>query len=166
MPRPALGVAAPALAIALALTASACRRGAPSVTPPKGDVGAMLAVPTRAGAPFDPATLDGKPALVVFWRPGCPYCREELPEAVKAAADRGATLVGVQIAEGKAAGEKVLTEAGWNGVDLVDDGTLRKSLDLRAVPYTLVLRPDGTAARAYVGRKRYGDLRSALAAAK
>jgi hypothetical protein len=54
----------------------------------------------------------------------------------------------------------------WDGVALVDDGTLRKDLKISKVPWTLVLRPDGTAARAYVGRQSYETLAGAVAAAR
>ncbi|HVV88600.1 MAG TPA: TlpA disulfide reductase family protein [Kofleriaceae bacterium] len=155
MPR----VAALVLAIALPL-APACRR---EPEPPAGNIAERLTIPTRADAAFDPSTLGGKPALVVFWRPGCPYCRAELPNAMKAAADRGVTAVAVQISEGKTAGTKVLEGLGWKGVDLVDDGTLRTAFKVSQVPWTLVLRSDGTAARAFIGRQSYDTLAGALA---
>ena len=158
MPRPVLAVAIAAIAVASALTA--CKHEA---APPPGNIAARLTIPTRAEPAFDPAALGGKPALIVFWRPGCPYCREELPSAMRAASERGVTAVAVQIAEGKAAGGKVLTDLGWKGVDLVDDGTLRRDLGVHQVPWTLVLRSDGTAARAFIGRQSYGTLKGALA---
>ncbi len=150
-----------AFALAIALPAlPACHREPP---PPPGNIAARLTIPTRAEAAFDPATLGGKPTLVVFWRPGCPYCREELPNAMRAASERGVPAVAVQIAEGKTAGAEVLTKLGWQGVDLVDDGTLRRDLKVNHVPWTLVLRADGTAARAFIGRQSYATLKSALA---
>ena len=158
MPRPALAVA-----LALLLTAAACRRDPP---PPPGNIAAQLAIPTRAEPVFDPATLGGKPALLVFWRPGCPYCRQELPEAQRAADETGATAVAVQISESSALGKQALEQAGWTGIDLVDRGSLRLALKVRSVPYTLVLRSDGTAARAFVGRQSYGTLKSALASVR
>lgn len=155
-------VAAIAAAIAVAAL-PACHR---EPAPPGGNIAARLTIPTRAETPFDPATLGGKPALVVFWRPGCPYCREELPNALRAASERGVPAVAIQIAEGKTAGTEVLTKLGWQGVDLVDDGTLRRDLEVKQVPWTLVLRSDGTAARAFIGRQSYDTLKSALAAVK
>ena len=162
MPRPALAVAALALAIAVP-TLPACKRGP---APPSGNIAARLAVPTRGDVVFDPATLGGKPAIVVFWRPGCGYCRQELPDAMRAATERGVTVVAVQVAEGKEAGGAVLAKLGWQGVDLVDDGTLRRDLKVSSVPWTLVLRSDGTAARAFVGAQSYATLERALASVK
>jgi len=151
------------ISIALALTIAACKHEAP---PPGGDVAARLTVPTVAGPPFDPATLDGKPALVVFWRPGCPHCLAELPDALRAAKARGVTAVAVQVAGKPEAGRVVLDRVQWDGPALVDDGSLRDGLAIRAVPWTLVLRGDGTAAHAYVGRQSYDALSSALASVR
>jgi thiol-disulfide isomerase/thioredoxin len=163
MPRPALAVALAITASTAVASLAACRREA---APPPGNIAARLTIPTRADTPFDPATLGGKPALVVFWRPGCPYCREELPGAQRAADERGVPAIAVQIAEGKTAGTTVLGQLAWKGVDLVDDGTLRRELAVKQVPWTLVLRSDGTAARAFVGRQSYETLKSALASVK
>ncbi len=153
------------LALVLGFSATACKR-ADEATPPAGDVGARLALPTFAGEAFDPATLDGKPAVVMFWRPSCPHCVAELPDLLRACNDKGATAVAVMVTGTRAAADPVLASAGWNGVSLTDDGTLTKSLGIKAVPYTLVLRPDGTAARAFVGRQSYGVLAGAIAAAR
>lgn len=142
---------------------AACTKGTP---PPAGDIAAKLTVPTADGPAFDPAVLDGKPAVVVFWRPGCPHCREELPQVARAAKDKGATAIAVQVAEPPPAGKRVLDGLAWEGVALVDDGTLRKSLAITKVPWTLVLRPDGTAARAYVGAQSYDTIAGAIAAAR
>ncbi len=161
MPRLPLAVAALAAAIALA-PLPACKRGTP---PPAGNIAAQLTIPTRAGAAFDPSALAGKPTLVVFWRPGCPYCLQELPDALRAAKERGVPAVAIQIAESKAAGQAALERIGWQGEglhDLYDDGTLRRALGVSSVPYTLILRSSGTAARAFVGRKRYDDLHGEL----
>ena len=155
------------LLISIALLASlvACKRAHESAPPP-GDVLQRLAVPTAAGQPFDPATLRGKPALVVFWRPGCPHCLAELPDAARAARERGVTAVAVQVAGKPEAARVALERAGWDGLTLVDDGRLVQGLAIRGVPYTLVLRPDGTAARAFVGRESYDTLASALGAVR
>jgi len=149
--------------LALALLAACAKSSA--VTPPPGDIGAKLTVPTAAGAPFDPGALEGKPAVIVFWRPGCPHCKDELPDVAQVCKDKGATAVAVQVAEAPASGLRVLEGMKWEGVALVDDGTLRKDLKITKVPWTLVLRPDGTAARAYIGRQSYETLAGAIAAA-
>lgn len=153
---------APAL-LALVLATTACRRETPV---PAGDIAARLTVPTAAGAPFDPATLKGKPALVVFWRPGCPHCLHELPEAARAARDRGVTAIAVQVSGQPEAGQAALAAAGWDGIALIDDGHLRTDLKIRAVPWTLTLRSDGTAREAFLGARDYGALHAALGRVK
>jgi thiol-disulfide isomerase/thioredoxin len=151
------------IAIVLLGFIAACEKGAPV---PPGNVAARLALPTADGATFDPATLAGKPTVVVFWRPGCPHCRDELPHVLKACKDKGANAVAVQVSESPASGQRVLDGLKWDGAVLTDDGTVRKELKIDKVPWTLVLRPDGTAARSYVGAQTYGTLAGAIAAAK
>jgi hypothetical protein len=55
-----------------------------------------------------------------------------------------------------------LTKVGWTGPALVDDGQLVRGLQIKAVPWTLVLRGDGTAKKAWLGRQSYDTLRGAL----
>jgi thiol-disulfide isomerase/thioredoxin len=147
MPR----LASSLLALALATACSAKEQ-----TPPPGDIGARLAL----------NTLDGKPALVVFWRPSCPHCVAELPDVVRVARDKDANSVTVMVAGSREAAKKVLTNAQFAGTALVDDGALATSLNIKAVPYTLVLRPDGSAAHAFLGRQSYDTLANAIASAQ
>jgi thiol-disulfide isomerase/thioredoxin len=162
MPRIAPLLISFALVAAIAPIAS-CKR---EPSPPSGDIAAQLTVPTMAGPAFDPAILRGKPALVVFWRPGCPHCLAELPDAARAARERGVTAIAVQVSGKPETARAVLERSGWDGLALVDDGRLREALAIRAVPWTLVLRGDGTAARAFVGRQSYDHLSSALASVR
>jgi thiol-disulfide isomerase/thioredoxin len=164
MPRLSVSALVLSLSIASLGATTACRKQ--GVAPPTGDISAKLTIPTTAGTPYDPAALDGKPAVVVFWRPGCPHCRHELPEVAQVCKDKGVTAVAIQVAEAPTAGLRVLEGMKWEGVALVDDGTLHTQLGIHAVPYTLVLRPNGTAARAFVGAQSYDTLASAIAAAK
>ncbi len=34
---------------------------------------------TLSGAPFTGASLQGKPAVLWFWTPWCPFCNQEAP---------------------------------------------------------------------------------------
>jgi len=45
---------------------------------------------------------------------------------------------------------------------LVDDGTLRKKYNVKKVPWTVVLRPDGRAYAAFTGERDEATLRDAL----
>src|ERR1700736_2181231 len=51
---------------------------------------------TLSGAPFNGASLQGKPAVLWFWTPWCPFCNGEAPGLSQvAAANPGVTFVGV-----------------------------------------------------------------------
>jgi thiol-disulfide isomerase/thioredoxin len=150
------------LVIAVALV-GACRRAEPV---PSGDVAATLFAPTVEGAAFDPASLHGKPSIVMFVSPTCPHCLEEIPVAQKVARHGGANVVAVFIA-GKAENAKgVITHTKFEGTALIDDGTLRRKYGVRAVPYTLVLGADGHAREALRGAQGESRLQDALDDAK
>ena len=51
---------------------------------------------TLSGAPFNGASLQGKPAVLWFWTPWCPFCNAEGPSVSQvAAANPSVTFVGV-----------------------------------------------------------------------
>jgi thiol-disulfide isomerase/thioredoxin len=150
MPRPCLA--------AIALVALlGCK---PDLEPPAGDVAAALALDTLDGTPFDPASLRGKPAIVMFWRPGCQYCLREMPVVAKVARAKGASAIAVMVS-GNAERAKTLARS-FDGTILVDDGTLRERYAIKKVPYTLVLRRDGTASHAFLGEQTESTLADAL----
>ena len=54
----------------------------------------------------------------------------------------------------------VIDHTKFDGIALIDDGTLRRKYGIRAVPYTVVLGPDGFATeqlRGGVGQDRLAD---------
>jgi thiol-disulfide isomerase/thioredoxin len=138
----------------------ACKKE--GVTPPSGNILEKLSLPAADGTTFDAKTLAGKPTVVVFWRPGCPHCREEMPIVRKVCKEKGCNAVAVQVAESPESGKRALEHSAWEGASLIDDGSVRKGLGIDKVPWTLVLRPDGTAAYAFVGAQKYGTLASAI----
>lgn len=171
MPRPATtvrvvrSVLPPAALLALV---AACGH-APAA--PAGDVAAALTLGTLDGTgSFDPATLHGKAALVVFWRPGCPYCANELPEALKVARAAGAEPIAVMIrpqaAGARERGAKELARLRWDATALADTADLLGTWKIDGVPWTLVIKPDGTASRVFVGEATAADLADALADAR
>lgn len=151
----------PLLCLLAILLVAGCKE---QVTPPSGDVAGSLSLPTHAGESFDPARLRGKPAVVMFWRTGCSYCMNELPIVAEVAREKDASAVAVFVAGNRDAAARIAET--WDGTVLFDDGTLRKKFDIRKVPYTLVLRPDGTAARAFLGEQSKETLASAISAAR
>jgi hypothetical protein len=137
-----------AAVIALVLAASGCHKHA---TPPSGDIGGALTEADLDGAPFDPKTLHGKPALVAFWRVGCDYCASALPKVLAAAHASGAVPVAIMV---RGASSKAIDELDvlhWDGPRLADSAGLAAKYGIDGVPYTLVLRGDGTAAAAFDG---------------
>jgi thiol-disulfide isomerase/thioredoxin len=149
------------LSIALAITA--CKRGEPV---PEGDVAATLTLPSVGAYSFDPASLKGKPSLVMFVTPTCPHCLATIPRGMAAAKAQGANVVAVFVAGGKQNAEGVVSHTKFSGAALVDDGTLRKKYGIRGVPYSLVLGPDGRAREAFRGEQEESTFREALADAR
>jgi thiol-disulfide isomerase/thioredoxin len=155
------------LAIFLAATislAAGCKKQVPK---PDGDVTAALALPTTSDASFDPTTLKGKPTLVLFASPSCGYCFKELPVAQAAAAAENANVVAVFIVGAKPQAAAMIERAKFTAPALIDSsGSLRNQYDIKAVPYLLVLGPDGKARDAFRGEQDEQTLRSALASAR
>ena len=147
-------------AIALiAIALLSCRRREEA---PKGDILATLDALTLEGTKFDASTLKGKPTLLMFVSPTCPHCLDQIPVADRVAKEHGANAVAVFIA-GKAENAKgVIAHTKFAGAALIDDGSLRRRYGVRAVPYTLVLGPDGHAREAMRGAQGADTLEEAL----
>ena len=149
--------------LALVIALAACHHGP---KPPEGDIPATLTATAVGTHAFDAASFHGKPSLVMFVSPTCPYCMATIPRAEKVtkAQDANAVLVFVS---GKEAGVgQVVDRMRWAGPVLLDDGTLKKKYGVHAVPYTLVLAADGHAVDVLEGEQEESDLRDALVAAK
>lgn len=151
-----------ALILVIALPFAACRR---SEKLPDGDIAASLTVESIGNA-FDPASIKGKPSLVVFMTPTCPHCRVQLPRAAAAAEAEGANIVAVFVAGKAENATGVLAEAKFTGPALVDDGSLSKRYRIKSVPYTLVLGANGHARDAFIGEQEESTLRDALSDAR
>jgi len=152
-----------ALALATLLAAGACRS---QPTPPGGDVVAELPHTLLAGGSYEPTDLHGHTAIVTFWRPGCPHCAKQLPEALAAAHKTGATAVAIMVTGRKDDGQAEMTRVGWDQVSLMGGLGLVKRWDINGVPWTLIVRPDGTADRLFVGETAEGVLAEALSAVR
>jgi hypothetical protein len=152
-----------ALVLASAIALGGCKRSEPV---PDGDVAASLTLPSVGAYTWDPATLKGKPCLVMFVSPTCSHCLKTIPRGMAAAKAEGANLVAVFVAGGKENAEGVVSHTKFDGTALVDDGTLRKKYNIRAVPYSLVLGTDGKAREAFRGEQEESTFRDALADAK
>jgi thiol-disulfide isomerase/thioredoxin len=162
---PGARASAPLVVAALAaLAALAACRSRP--TPPGGDVVADLPHTQLEGGSYEPTDLHGHAAIVTFWRPGCPHCARQLPEALAAAKKTGATAVAIMVTGRKDDGEAELRKAGWDQVSLAGGLGLVKRWDITGVPWTLIVRPDGTADRLFVGETDGARLAAALDAVR
>jgi len=151
--------------VLLAAIAAGCKRNTTPV--PSGDIAATLTLPSLGAEKFDPASLKGKPSLVMFVTPTCPHCIATIPRGAAAAQAQGANVVAVFVAGGKQNAEGVVSHAKFPGVALVDENKeMIKKYGIRGVPYSLVLGPDGHAREAFRGEQEESTFRTALADAK
>lgn len=165
MPSPWRMTTSVAITVALALAVAGCKRNSEPV--PGGDVAAALALPSLGAYSFDPASLKGKPSLVMFVTPTCPHCLATIPRGLAAATAQGANVVAVFVAGSKANAEGVVSHAKYTGVALVDEKKeMIKKYNIKGVPYSLVLGADGHARTAFRGEQEESTFREALADAK
>ncbi|HEY5944786.1 MAG TPA: TlpA disulfide reductase family protein, partial [Kofleriaceae bacterium] len=153
----------PLRVLVLVVALLACKRSEPV---PEGDIAATLTAPSLGEMKFDPASIKGKPCLVMFVTPTCPHCLKTIPHGIDAAKATGANIVAVFVAGTKQNAEGVISNTKFPGAALVDDGTLRRKYNIRGVPYSLVLGADGHAREAFRGEQEESTLRDALADAK
>jgi len=154
----------PSLVFLVVLALAGCKRNDTPV--PEGDIAATLALPSLGAHSFDPASLKGKPCLVMFVTPTCPHCIATIPRGAAAATKAGANVVAVFVAGTKENAEGVVSHAKFPGTTLIDDGTLRRKYNIRGVPYSLVLGADGRAREAFRGEQDESTFRDSLADAK
>jgi thiol-disulfide isomerase/thioredoxin len=149
--------------LALVIALAACHRGP---KPPDGDIPATLTAAAIGSHAFDAASFHGKPSLVMFVSPTCPYCMATIPRAATVAKAQDANAVLVFVSGQQDGVGQVVARMRWTGPALLDDGTLKKKYAVKAVPYTLVLAADGHAVDVLEGEQEESDLRDALVAAK
>jgi hypothetical protein len=150
--------------LAALIVLAGCERD--GVDPPSGNVHPVLALPVLddgvAGARFDPATLRGTPAIVVLFQPSCRYCIDELPIVSRLAAAAGVRAIAIHVRGDLARSRRLLDQLAFDGIALVDDGSVLAAWKVRGVPYTLYLDRAGIARRAYAGSQTEATLRDAL----
>lgn len=149
------------ITVAIALAALGCKRNTTPVPP--GDVAATLALPSLGAIAFDPASLKGKPSLVMFVTPTCPHCLATIPRGALAAKAQDANVVAVFVAGTKANAEGVVSHTKFTGVALVDEQReLIKKYKIKGVPYSVVLNKNGHAVEAFAGEQDESTFREAL----
>jgi thiol-disulfide isomerase/thioredoxin len=101
---------------------------------------------TLSGASFNGASLQGKPAVLWFWTPWCPFCNQEAPNVSQvAAANPKVTFVGIAARSDVGQMEGFVSKYNLNFTNLNDaDGSLWARFNVPWQPAYVFLRPDGT----------------------
>ena len=101
---------------------------------------------TLSGAQFNGASLQGKPAVMWFWTPWCPFCNQEAPNvSAVAAANPKVTFVGVAARSDVGQMENFVSKYNLNFTNLNDaDGSIWARFNVPWQPAYVFLRPDGT----------------------
>ena len=101
---------------------------------------------TLGGAPFDGSSLQGKPVVLWFWAPWCPFCNQEAPGvSAVAAANPAVTFVGVAARDDVGAMQNFVSKYHLNFTNLNDaDGSIWARFNVPWQPAYLFVKPDGT----------------------
>jgi thiol-disulfide isomerase/thioredoxin len=101
---------------------------------------------TLSGAPFNGAGLQGKPAVLWFWTPFCPFCNAEAPGVSRvAAANPGVTFVGVAAHSDVGAMQSFVSKYNLNFANLNDaDGSIWARYGVPWQPAYMFYRADGS----------------------
>ena len=96
----------------------------------------QFAATTLSGAPFNGASLQGKPAVLWFWTPWCPFCNAEAP---------GVTFVGVAAHSDVGAMQDFVSKYNLNFTNLNDaDGSIWARYNVPWQPAYVFYRSDGS----------------------
>ena len=101
---------------------------------------------TLTGARFNGASLQGKPAVLWFWRPQCPFCNQEAPSLSQvSAANPKVTFVGVAARSDVASMQDFVSKYNLNFTNLNDaDGSIWQRFNVPWQPAYVFERPDGS----------------------
>ena len=111
---------------------------------------------TLDGAPFDLASLRGRPVLVNFWGPSCVPCRDEFPvfkARLAAHAGDGLAIVGVLMHDPPAPARDFIAAYGATWLTVDDPaGAIRTAYRVAARPQTYFIDRDGILRAIQVGQ--------------
>jgi thiol-disulfide isomerase/thioredoxin len=101
---------------------------------------------TLSGAPFSGSSLVGKPAVLWFWTPWCPFCNAEAPSVSQvAAANPGVNFVGVAARSDIAAMQGFVSKYNLNFTNLNDaNGSIWARYNVPWQPAYVFYRADGS----------------------
>ncbi len=112
---------------------------------PAADDRLQFTATTLSGAPFTGTSLQGKPAVLWFWTPWCPFCNAEAPGVGRvAAANPDVTFVGVAAHSDVAAMQSFVSKYNLNFTNLNDaDGSIWARYNVPWQPAYVFYRADG-----------------------
>ena len=101
---------------------------------------------TLSGSAFNGASLAGKPAVLWFWTPWCPFCNAEAPSlSAVASANPKVTFVGVAARSDPAAMQNFVDKYHLGFTNLNDaDGSIWARYNVPWQPAYVFYRPDGS----------------------
>jgi peroxiredoxin len=117
------------------------------------------------GNPISLAAYAGQPVMLTFWSPDCSACREELPTLQSIADDANAdvTLLTIVSKMPPAEVKQFMTEAGLTFPVIVDEaGAIAADYEIKGVPVSYFINPDGTIDHNTIGAGREGELENNL----
>jgi cytochrome c biogenesis protein CcmG, thiol:disulfide interchange protein DsbE len=116
---------------------------------------------TLDGAPFDLASLAGKPVLINFWGPSCVPCRDEFPfleKVLEAHRAEGLTVVGVLTDDPPDAARAFVAKYGADWLTVVDpDKTIKTAYRVTARPQSYFVDRSGVVRSIQVGELTEAD---------
>jgi thiol-disulfide isomerase/thioredoxin len=132
--------------LVFALAASALAFGLVSPPAAVADDRLQFTGTTLSGAPFNGASLVGKPAVLWFWTPWCPFCNAEAPGVSQVAtANPKVTFVGVAAHSDVAAMQAFVSKYNLNFTNLNDaDGSIWARYNVPWQPAYVFYRADGS----------------------
>ncbi len=103
---------------------------------------------TLSGAPFNGSSLQGKPAVLWFWTPWCPFCNQEAPAVSAVAASHpNVTFVGIAARSDVGALQGFTSKYNLNFTMLNDaDGSIWARYNVPWQPAWVFYNSDGTSA--------------------
>jgi peroxiredoxin len=142
-------------------TATSLPPASPAVTTPVAD-SLRFTAKTIDGAPFDGATLAGRPVVLWFWAAWCSRCRAKAPDVAAIQREQAGKLTVVGVAglnSGDAAMKKFATDTAITGfVNLADDkGEIWRKFGVTTQEFFVLIDRDG--AVVHKGSLSAADLR-------
>lgn len=145
-----------------------------SVSPEDAQAGALLRslnLPDAQGNPYALASLAGKTVVLNFWATWCPPCVDEMPELAtlhQEISTRNGLVIGIGIDSAANIRQFASTNrfpypllvGGMGGTEL----SRRFGNQVGALPFTVVIKPDGSVAHRTLGRIKLPRLREIVLA--